>query len=218
MTTAVAVMDEAGLSGRTDVIVVVDPQGHRLLWVPRDLWCEQAGDRVNEMFRLGGAEGLIAALAENGVRVDHVLCLGRDATEAALEGAQVEVLVPERMEFLYPLPGLTVPEGNRPVVFEPPVEVLEGERIHEWIGSRFKPRGAPGSDLDRIERQKLLLVALLEAGFDFTRALRPGLSVSLSSPDALADLRGVRPGWGLETLGGLVAATIDGKQVLRPHG
>jgi hypothetical protein len=217
MTTVVAIMDEPGLAANTDVLVLVEPERRRLLWVPRDLWSERVGNRINTAFRLGGARALTGALAEHGLDVEHVICLGRETTEAALEGARVEVLVPERMEFLYPLPGATLEEGSRLVVFEPPIEVLEGERIHEWIGSRVKPRGWAGSDLDRIERQKLFLLALLEGGFDFTRAMRPGLAVSISGPEALADLRGVRSDWALETLADLVPATIDGNEVLRPR-
>jgi anionic cell wall polymer biosynthesis LytR-Cps2A-Psr (LCP) family protein len=215
MATVVAIMDEPGLRANTDVLVLVEPERRRLLWVPRDLFSETVGGRINEAFRRGGAEALLSALAEHGLDAQHLICLGRETTEAALEGVRVEVFVPERMEFLYPLPGMTVPEGNRRIVFEPPMELLEGERIHEWIGSRFKPNGRPGSDLERIERQKLFVVALLDGGFDFTRVMRPGLSVSLSGPEALAELRGVRAGWALETFGDLIPATIDGKEVLR---
>jgi hypothetical protein len=214
--TAVGIMDEPGLAARTDVLVVADPSVRRLLWVPRDLWCEGIGDRVNEAFRLGGASAVTGALAEHGIEADHVLCLGRELTAAALEGITVTVFVRERMEFLYPLPGMTVPEGNRPIVFEPPAETLSGERIHEWLGARFKPRGG-GSDLERIERQKLFLLALLESGFDFAAALRagPAGAISISSSDALAELGAIDAGWSLETLDGLVPAEIGGRQVLR---
>ena len=209
-------MDEPGLAARTDVLVVADPSTRRLLWVPRDLWCDGIGERVIEAFRRGGADCLIEALAEHGIPVEHVLCLGREVTEQALEGLTVNVFVPRRMEFLYPLPGMTVPEGNRRIVFEPPVEELSGERIHEWLGARFKLRG-PGTDLDRIERQKLFVLALLESGFDFAGVMRsrsPG-TISVSSPDALAELSEVDPGWGLETLDRLVPDTVDGRYVLR---
>jgi anionic cell wall polymer biosynthesis LytR-Cps2A-Psr (LCP) family protein len=182
-------MDEPGLAARTDVLVVADPSNRRLLWIPRDLWCESIGDRVNEAYRLGGADALLGALAEHGIRSEHVICVGREVTEAALEGIAVTVFVRERMEFLYPLPGMTVPEGNRRVVFDPPAEKLSGERIHEWLGARFKPLGG-GSDLERIERQKLFLLALLESGFDFAAALRagPAGAITISSSDALAEL------------------------------
>jgi hypothetical protein len=44
-------------------------------------------------------------------------------------------------------------------------------------------------------------------------------AVRISGPGALADLRKARPGWAMETLGGLEDALIDGKQVLlRPRG
>jgi hypothetical protein len=213
MTTVVAIMDEPGLAARTDVIVLVEPERERLLWVPRDLWCEQHRERINGAFKRGGAEALRAALGEHGLGADHVVCLGRDATESALEGAQVQVFVPRRLELLYPLPGMTVPEGSRRVTFEPPAEVLSGARVHEWIGARFDAEGA-GSDLERIERQKIFLVALLEAGFDFRRALGKGVAHSISSPEAVRELSRVRAGWSLETLDGLVPAEIEGELVL----
>src|SRR5690606_32925122 len=94
----VAVMDRAGFDANTDVIVVVQPGPRRLLWVPRDLWCESLGDRVNVAFCRGGATALRDALGEHDLDVDGVACLSRSATERALHGTRVVVPVPARLE------------------------------------------------------------------------------------------------------------------------
>ena len=68
-------MDRSGWPANTDNIVVVDPAEQRFLWVPRDLWCEGVGDRINAAFGRGGHRGLVEALAEHdigvGQRVGH---------------------------------------------------------------------------------------------------------------------------------------------------
>ena len=64
MATVVSIMDRDSRDQRTDNIVVVDLSRKRLLWVPRDLWCERLGDRVNEAFGRSGHQALIAARQE----------------------------------------------------------------------------------------------------------------------------------------------------------
>jgi anionic cell wall polymer biosynthesis LytR-Cps2A-Psr (LCP) family protein len=214
MATVVGITDERFFASNTDVIVVVDPSTRTLLWVPRDLWCESLRKRINQAYLLHGHGGMRRALREHGIEAQHGLYLSREATAAALEDVSVDVPVRERLELWYPLsPESRIEEGRKRIVFEPPWEELSGERIHQWIGARY---GAdrPRSDLDRIERQKVLLAALLRDGFDFGRAVAPGLPVRSSGEQALDELALVRPTWRFETLGGLVPATIDGMVVL----
>jgi anionic cell wall polymer biosynthesis LytR-Cps2A-Psr (LCP) family protein len=215
MATAVGVMDAPGFTANTDVLVVVDPVGERLAWVPRDLWCDGIRDRVNQAFALGGHEGLTSALAEHGFEIEHSVCVARAAAERALSGVRVDVPVTHRDEFWYPLePTRPIEEGRKRIVFEPPSETLSGERIHQWIGARYKVEG-PGSDIERLGRQQTVLRVLLEGGYDLSPALEVRDEISLSDPAALEDLRRIRPGWALSTFG--VDATpreIDGKLVL----
>ena len=209
MNIIVAVMDRPGFAANTDVLVLVEPSAERLTWIPRDLWCPALHDRVNVAYRNGGPDLLLAALAEHDLVADHCLCLSRTATETALASVRVMVPVPVRMEFEYPLtPTAPIEEGSKPVTFTPPVEVLQGERVHQWIGARG------GSDLHRLARQAVLLRRLLERGFDFSAAVADPSSFAVSDPAVLADLGRVRSSWTMETLGGLVPETIDGKQVL----
>jgi hypothetical protein len=209
VSTLVAVMDRAGFAANTDVLVLVQPASERLIWVPRDLWCPAQHERVNAAYKQGGWARLQAALAEHGLDAEYGLVLSRTATEAALAAVRVLVPVPVRMEFAYPLtPTTPIEDGRKTITFSPPVAVLSGERVHQWVGARG------GSDLHRLERQKVLLRRLLEQGFDFRRALADPAGYRCSDPAALAELAQVRPNWAMETLGGLTPETIDGKQVL----
>lgn len=211
MNVVVAVMDRDGFDADTDVIVVVRPATRSLLWVPRDLWCTVLGDRVNSAYRRGGASTLRAALGEHGIDVDGVLCLSRSATERALRDVRVIVPVPERLEFDYPLtPTARIEDGAKRVTFDPPMAVLAGERLHQWIGARG------GSDLHRLSRQAVLTWRLLDQGFDFAGAVDVAADAAWWPDEApvRATLATIDAGWSTGILRGLEPAVIDGKQVL----
>ena len=166
MISVVAIMDRAGFEANTDNLVVVQPEKRQLLWIPRDLWCNVLHDRVNTAFNRGGNMSLLAALNEHYLNVAASLCFSRQATEAAFTGLAVTVPIPIRMKFFYPLsPTQPIEEGSKEIVFTPPGETLQGERIHQWLGARA------GSDLHRIERQKIFVRRLIEQNFDFTSLL-----------------------------------------------
>ncbi len=214
MATAVGIMDDASFAADTDVLAVVDPERSVLLSVPRDLWCESLGDRVNTAYARGGHELLAAALGEHGIAADHTLCLLPTAVEAGFEDLEVEVPVKSFQAFWYPLRrGRAIEEGRRLVVFEPPSERLAGDRLHEWIGARVAYVGT-ASDLARIERQQALLLALLRDGADFSRFLSRPETFAASSPAATAELPAVTTKWQMTTLAGVRPARIDGKSVL----
>lgn len=217
MTTVVSVMDRASFKANTDNIVVVDPGERSLTWVPRDLWCEGIEDRINKAFARGGHKGITAALAEHRIEARHSICFSREAVERGLRGATVMMPVRERIELWYPLdPTREIEDGRKRVVFEPLVERLSGERLHQWLGARYRV-GAAGSDLHRIKRQQELLAVMLGAGFDFRRFLGSPKAVLVSGSDAIEEVSRVRPGWRLETVGGLLPARRAGKDVLVPE-
>jgi hypothetical protein len=208
MSTIVGIMDRPGFQANTDNLVLVDAAERRLTWIPRDLWCETIRARVNRAFSRGGHELLAAALDQHGFRVGNGLILSREATEEALADVAVVVPVPRRMTFSYPLtPQAPIEEGRKDVVFNPPAELLRGERIHQWVGAR-------DTDLHRIERQKILVRRLLEKGFDFRRALARPAWYSMRGADCLTELAAVRPNWRFETVPDLVPVTIAGQMVL----
>jgi anionic cell wall polymer biosynthesis LytR-Cps2A-Psr (LCP) family protein len=216
--TVIGVMDRDSWAARTDNIVVIEPRRRRLFWIPRDLWSDVVGDRINEAFGRGGHPLLLAAIRELGLPAACSVVLLRAAVEQALSGLRVTVPVDRPMRFWYPLePTHRLQDGAKLVGFDPPEETLAGERIHQWIGARRsadKPLRLP--DLDRIERQQILIGRLLEDGYDFSRALVDPALVAMSSATALQSLAldGSRHGWSFRTYSKVEPVTIDGKMVL----
>lgn len=215
-------MDRDSWEAQTDNIVVVDAKRRRLLWIPRDLWSEVVGDRVNAAFARGGHRLLMEALAEYRLPVGASICCHRSALEQALEGLCISVPVPRQLSLWYPLhPTERLEDGRKVVTFEPPREWLAGERIHQWLGARWAVDPAVGAlpDLERIERQKVFVRRLLEEQIRFSRLLDDSALVSLvGREEALADLARVQPNWGFRTLDAVRPAAVDGKLVLTRAG
>lgn len=197
MSTYVALMDRPGWESNTDVIVVVRPRRRDLLWVPRDLWSERIGERINRAFAGGGHDALLDALRGAGVRVGHGVCVPRELCEEVLDGIEVTVPVEEPLRYWYPLaPALPIEDGRKLVRFDPPSERLSGERLHQWLGARIAV-GRPSSDLERIARQQVALRVALRQGLSLEAWVdRP----SLSDPRALEELSAVTADWRLRTL------------------
>jgi hypothetical protein len=219
VTTVVTILDRDGL---TDNIVVVQPKRRRLLWVPRDLWCEDTGRRINTLFKAGGHDALCRSLGNLGVRVDHSLCVSRSVVENALDHATVIVPVRAPVRLWYPLtPQSRIEDGRKPVDFLPPSETLQGERIHQWLGGRYdRDPTARSSDFERIERQQVFVRALLRQGFDFAGLLGEETEPAASSEAAVDDLRRVRRWWRFSCLDDVEDRRIDGNRVLillSPH-
>jgi peptidoglycan/xylan/chitin deacetylase (PgdA/CDA1 family) len=218
MATVVTIMDRSGWEENTDVIVVADPARKLLCWIPRDLWCNGLGDRINAAFKYGHHQGIISALAELDIVVEHSLCVRREATELALAGLRITVPVEREQEFWYPLtPNRRIQDGRMRVCFRPPSEVLDGDRIHQWIGARYSVR-SDTNDLDRIQRQQVLLRQLLKMRHTFATVISDPELVDRSSEEAIVELRHVDSSWCLDTIDNVIAATIDGKMVLLRRG
>ena len=215
--TVIGVMDRDSWTARTDNIVVADPRRRRLLWIPRDLWSDVVGDRINEAYGRGGHELFLAAVRELGIPVESSIVLLRSAVEHALRGLSISVPVDRPRRYWYPLePTLRLEDGAKLIVFEPPQETLVGERIHQWLGARRSADTPPPRlpDLERIERQQILVRCLLEEGFDFSSALANPALVAVSGASALEHLSAVGDGWALRTYDRVEPVTIDRKMVL----
>jgi hypothetical protein len=215
--TVVAVTDRDQWTACTDNIVIVDVLRRRLVWIPRDLWSATVGDRINEAYRRGGHQLLRAAVGEFGMPVGSSVVLLRSAVEHALDGLRLTVPVDRPRRYWYPLaPTLRIEDGAKLVAFKPPEELLAGERIHQWVGAR-KSADTPAPrlpDLDRIERQQILVRRLLEEGFAFSRALDDPALVEVSGAPGLENLSAVRLGWTFRIYDRVSPVTIDGKAVL----
>jgi peptidoglycan/xylan/chitin deacetylase (PgdA/CDA1 family) len=218
MPTVLGIMDGGGWAGNTDIVVVADPERKLLRWIPRDLWCDQLGDRINTAFRQGGHRALIAALGEHGIVAQHSVCLQREATERACGNVTVTVPVEKELAFWYPRrPREPIEQGRKRVCFSPPREVLEGERIHQWIGARYAV-DAGTTDFDRIRRQQVLLRQLVHQRYAFGQVVSDPELVDWSSDEAVSELATVDGSWRLEALDDVIDATIDGKRVLLQRG
>jgi peptidoglycan/xylan/chitin deacetylase (PgdA/CDA1 family) len=216
--TVLGIMDGGGWLGNTDIVVVAEPQRKLLQWIPRDLWCDRLGDRVNAAFRHGRHRALTAALAEHGIVVDHSVCMQREATERACRSVRVTVPVQKELAFWYPhRPRQSIEEGRKLICFRPPSELLENERVHQWIGARYSV-DADTTDFDRIRRQQTLLTQLFEQRYDFGEVVSDPELVDWSSDGAAAELRMVDSSWRLDALDDVIDATIDGKRVLLQRG
>lgn len=210
-TACVAIMDEDSWTSNTDVLVVVDARRRRLTWVPRDLWSELVGNRVNAAFAVGQ---LLPALADLGFRCESLLCLRRGATIAALSPVSIDVPVTRPLDFWYPLePMGRIQNGRKLVSFRPPSERLSGERLHQWIGARYAVTGA-GSDLHRLARQAILVRSLLRQGADFSAVLANPDLVTVEG-DPLHVLSQVRAGWQMRVFDRVRDETIGKRMVLR---
>jgi hypothetical protein len=196
------------------VLVLVEPRRRTLRWVPRDLWVPGIRRRVNKAFALDGHAGLLCALREHRLHVEHSVCVRRDACERALADIEVTVPVAEMLRYRYPMtPTSRIEDGEREVRFDPPEERLSGIRLHEWIGARLAV-GRGSSDLERIRRQQTLVAALLRDGVRPAAWMVSDPGVAISAPAALRDLSAVDAGWRLETLDRLLPEMIDGMDVL----
>jgi len=185
-------------------------------WVPRDLWSESTGDRINRAFAIGGFPLLAAALAEHGLDVAGAVVLRRGATEELLRETHITVPVPRPLEFSYPLASTArIEDGAKVIRFDPPSESLAGERLHQWLGARTVPGGV-GSDLHRITRQQTAVRVLLEDGaHDVRRVLADSSRVdTVGGAETIATIALVRSSWSFSTLDDVVPRTIAGKSVL----
>lgn len=210
-TACVAIMDEDNWTSNTDVLVVVDARRRRLTWVPRDLWSDLVGNRINTAFA-GGQ--LLPALTELGFPCESLLCLRRGATIMALSHVSIDVPVNRPLDFWYPLePMRPIEDGRKLVSFRPPSERLSGERLHQWIGARYAVSGA-GSDLHRLARQAVLLRSLLRQGADFSAVLANPDLVSIED-DPLQVLSQVGAGWQMRVFDRVRDETIGKRMVLR---
>ena len=219
MATVVGILDRDFWSANTDNIVIADPATKSLTWIPRDLWCPSLSHRVNKAFARGGVEGLVSALGELGFACDHAGVLRRSATERAAMSISVDVPVEKKLDFWYPLhPTQPLEEGQKIVSFRPPSERLSGDRIHEWLGAR-KRSAVPGmrgldNDWQRMRRQQVFVLALIEQGFDFSFLLTDKDLVQVSSGDGLRELALIDATWRLNSFDDVRDETIDGMRVL----
>ena len=164
-------MDRNSWSARTDVIIIINPILKKITWIPRDIYIKLINTRINCAFSKGQHELLIKCLKEININVKYSLCLLPDIIELFLnEINEIKINIPITREYYYPLNRLDeIEKGKKIISFNYPCEILSGERLHQWIGARYavKPYGIIGTDLDRINRQQVLIKEILKNNLKF---------------------------------------------------
>lgn len=157
----------------TDVIIVVDVENRSLTWVPRDLFSFLIHNRVNVSFAQGGHTLFQKVLNNLGFYVEASIIIPRHVCEIALKNASFHIPIERLSEYYYPLvQGQPIEAGKKVIYFSPPGEYLTGERIHQFIGARYRKNKSMYEDLpdiERIQRQITFVKAMLKSNFDFYR-------------------------------------------------
>jgi len=161
----IAVMDRNNWKARTDIIVFINPIKKLLKWIPRDLYSETIKNRINLAYAFGGQELLLKCLNELKIHAKYCICVLPECFEENIKHINtIRIPVSKPMSFYYPLHRhKEIEKGKRIINFNPPSEILSGDRFHEWIGARYQVKtDIAYPDFDRIKRQQLLLKELLK--------------------------------------------------------
>lgn len=140
---------------QTDTILYVDIQGDDIAIValPRDLWIDDLGYRINSAYNLGGAEGL-RRRAETvlGVPIDYYVIVKLDIFQNVVDAlGGVDIVVPYEMRYRDVVGGLDIR-------FDPGPTHLNGEDASKFIRYRNTLRG----DIDRLDNVKRLAYAMMQ--------------------------------------------------------
>lgn len=139
----------------TDTILYVDISGDDITMValPRDLWLDDLGYRINTVYHLGGAEGLrrrVEAILD--VPVNYYAVIKLDIFQNLVDAlGGVEIDVPYPMHYDDNV-------GNVHIHFDEGPQHMDGEDASLFIRYRQTLRG----DIDRIDNVKRLAYAMLQ--------------------------------------------------------
>ena len=138
----------------TDTILFVQIINNEitLIPIPRDIYLDDWGNRINAMYYAEGAEGLKRSVSELlGWPIEYYFVVNIDIFSILVNAlGGVEVNIPYRMQYVDNAAGLEID-------FEPGPTQLDGEAAAKFVRYRNTFRG----DLDRLDNVKSLAVALL---------------------------------------------------------
>lgn len=138
----------------TDTIIYVDIRGSelRMITIPRDLYLEDIGYRINTVYHLRGADGLRNRVAGIlGVPIDYHVIIKLDIFENLVDAlGGVEVNIPYHMRY-------TDNAGGLYINFPPGPTHLNGADAGKFVRYRNTAR----SDYDRLDNVKRLANALV---------------------------------------------------------
>ena len=164
----------AGGASRSDALMVLHLAGDRrsgyLISFPRDLWVRIPGhgqNKINAAYAFGGSALTIRTLEELlGVRMDHVAEVdfaGFTALTDEVGGVRVYNTHPSRSGgYAFPVGYIT----------------LNGEEALAYVRER---KGLPRGDLDRAERQRAVVTAILAKGLSGDTVRNPRRFIAFTS-------------------------------------
>ncbi|MGH3824426.1 MAG: LCP family protein [Pseudonocardiaceae bacterium] len=200
--------------GRTDTIMVMHIPAFggsgqpTLVSLPRDSSVPLAGHgrvKLNTTFALGGPTLLVQTVEKvTGLHIDHYAEIGFTGFADLVDDVGgVQLCPPKPIDD--PLAGLNIPAG---------CQVLDGPQALGYVRTRQSPRG----DLDRVERQREFLGALIARAGSPAVLLNPFRVIPLAAdaPDMVTVDGGdhvwnlVRLGWAMRSLseGDAVTTTV----------
>lgn len=210
---------------RTDTIMLLHSgsNGSTLVSLPRDSYVDIPGhgrNRLNAAYAFGGAELLVRTVeAATGLRIDHYVEIGFGGFVGAVDAVGgVELCVPESIKD--PKAALDIKAG---------CQELDGATALGYV----RTRATPGSDFDRVERQRAFLSALVAQATSPSTLLNPfrviPLATAVSSAITVDDgdhvwhlaglgwaMRGLSAGEGVTTTVPVSGTpTIGGQSVVR---
>ena len=216
MNVVVGILDQCG---NTDNIVFVNTLERTLTWIPRDLYSFYIQDRVNAAYARGGHLLLVEVLKKLGFAANFSACVSNRMSRELLNNYKITVPVECLADYFYPIiPFEPIEAGKKIVSFRPPFETLEGERIHQFLGARFRVNDSDYVDLpdfERCSRQMLFLKQMLIEKFDFSFFLDKDI---FSDPKAIEFLSLVDANYEFKLYKNCRPVTMNKKSVLVIRG
>jgi LCP family protein required for cell wall assembly len=142
---------------RSDTLMILhidsDRRGASLISIPRDTWVNVPGhgmNKINAAFSLAGPSLAIATVETlTGVRIDHLAVVDWSGFEALIDSVGgITVTVPD-----------TVTDSVRGITWTAGQHRLDGRQALDYVAQRH---GLPLGDLDRVERQQVVLRTLMQ--------------------------------------------------------
>lgn len=176
MSLLIAVLDD---HLNADVLFVIDYNRTCITWIPRDMFSLLIFDRINSAFSKGGIKLLMKGVKKLGFNeINECICIPIKTSRKLFQEVTLYVDIFEQSSYFYPIKlGQALEEGRKVVTFSPPGELLKGERIHQFLGARFRVNSKEYTDLsdfERIRRQQIFLKALIKSRFNFRLFLTGG--------------------------------------------
>lgn len=165
-------LSEGGQRTDTIIVVHVPALGGRptMVSIPRDSYVEVPGygmDKINAAFSYGGPQLLQQTIEQNtGMRIDHYMEIGFGGFAGIVDAVGGVTLCPKE-PISDPMAGLDVQAG---------CQKMDGPTALGYVRTRYT---SDNGDLDRVERQREFLSAVIRQAGSFSTIINPFRSLPL---------------------------------------